>query len=181
MIPPSMFIPAAEESDLILELDRWVVKEVVRWKKRWGLAVDDVKIHFNLSARSFTKGNLQEIRTLIENAGIQPESLCAEITETAIMDDLDIAYENVRALRELGCHVALDDFGTGFSSLTHLATFPLDVLKLEGSFVKNIDEDPVKQTIVRSIVSMAKELGLLVVAEGVETPAELGFVTEAAQ
>jgi diguanylate cyclase (GGDEF)-like protein/PAS domain S-box-containing protein len=175
-ISPGEFVPLAEESDLILDIDRWVVAEALKWQLYWSEFNPDFAMHLNLSARFIAGNNIEWLGDVLEEAGYIGRGLCAEVTETAIITDLDTARKNLKALRAMGFDVALDDFGTGYSSLNHLAQLPLDALKIDRSFVKGIESKPINQVITESIVSMAARLDISVVAEGIETSEELQFM-----
>ena len=177
-ISPDVFIPLAEESNLILDIDRWVVTEALRWQQRWSESNPDFTVHLNLSARFISGNNGEWLEGALNEAGYIGRGLCAEVTETALITDLEAASANLRHLRANGIEVALDDFGTGYSSLTYLAQLPLDALKIDRSFVKNIESKPTNQVIAESIVSMAAKMGISVVAEGIESSEESRFMRD---
>ena len=177
-ISPDVFIPLAEESNLILDIDRWVVAEALRWQQRWSESNPDFTVHLNLSARFISGNNGEWLEGALNDAGYIGRGLCAEVTETALITDLEAASANLRHLRANGIEVALDDFGTGYSSLTYLAQLPLDALKIDRSFVQNIESKPTNQVITQSVAHMADRLNIAVVAEGIETNEESRFMQD---
>jgi PAS domain S-box-containing protein len=163
VIAPSEFLPDAERCGLIGLVDRWMVGQGV------ATAAVGRRSEVNLSARSVSDQALAgELEASIARAGRTAENLILEITETAALENLDAALEFAERLTRLGCRFALDDFGTGFSSLTYLRLLPVSYLKIDSSFVRNVAHDPDDQAMVRGIVAIARELGLLTVAEGIE-------------
>jgi diguanylate cyclase (GGDEF)-like protein len=180
LVPPAQFIPLAEETGLIEELDLWVLREACTQAARWraaGLAPGRVSV--NLSARQFQQAGLaQRVRTVLEDSGLQPACLELEITESTVMRDTEEAAEVLRSLKALGVALSIDDFGTGYSSLSYLKRFPLDVLKIDRSFVKDVVEDPNGAAITRAIIALAHGLNLEAVAEGVETAEQVAFLRD---
>jgi diguanylate cyclase (GGDEF)-like protein len=174
-IPPVEFIPIAEETGLIHPIGEWVLKTACEQKKIWNdQGFKALKVSVNLSARQFHYANLVDmIGGVIKQTGIDPEDLDLELTESTIMDHLEETTETLRKLKEMGTHISIDDFGTGYSSLMYLKTFPIDTLKIDKSFVDNVTTDPDDLAIAQAIISMAHSLKLEVVAEGVETKAQL--------
>jgi Amt family ammonium transporter len=176
LVMPDTFIPLAEESGLIIPLGRWVVNAACRQLRDWdedtGRA--GLTMSVNLSCKQFAQHSLVEMigRALFDN-GIDPRRLKLEITESAIVHDPASAAEKLRRLKNLGVGLAVDDFGTGYSSLSYLRQFPVDILKIDRSFISNSDTPKENAEIVRSIVAMAHSLGLRVTAEGVETREQL--------
>lgn len=168
-VPPSTFIPVAEASDLIGALDRWVLGESVRHSSGWRAGY----ISVNLSARELRRANLAEeiVRTMGER-GFPPSRLRLELTETALVENAEEAHKTLRTLRDAGVHLALDDFGTGYASLAYLRRFPFDVIKIDRSFVSNVETDRQSRAITTAILALARELSLDVVAEGVETESQ---------
>ena len=170
VIPPIEFISLAEKSDLILDIDKWVLDAASRQLQEWQMYGDIApSLHVNLSSKFIQKGDVGCIAHLLEKYGLEGSSLCLEITETAVIRDLDKAQSNVQALREIGASVSLDDFGTGFSSLNHLASLPIDSVKIDREFTKNIDISETTRTIVESVSGMVRRLGQDTIAEGIET------------
>ncbi|HJR09201.1 MAG TPA: EAL domain-containing protein [Pyrinomonadaceae bacterium] len=176
-ISPANFIPLAEETGLIVEIGEWVLREACRQMERWQKIFPSdppLFVSVNLSSKQFIQSDLiQRVTQIIEETKINPEGLKLEITESAVMDDVDSATEMLKKLRALGVKLSIDDFGTGYSSLSYLHRFPIDTLKVDRSFVVNMSEDSENVEIVRTIVSLAQNLGMNVIAEGVETKEQL--------
>lgn len=170
LVPPADFIPLAEESDLILALGDWVLDEACRQAAVWRNCGFELKLAVNVTARQLDKGDLAErIARLTELHGIPPSTLEIEVTESMVMTHPDQAAMLLASLREIGVSVAIDDFGTGCSSLACLRRLPIDVLKIDRSFVMQADCDEEDAEIVKTIVALSKTLRLAVVAEGIET------------
>jgi diguanylate cyclase (GGDEF)-like protein/PAS domain S-box-containing protein len=182
LLPPSEFIPVAEETRLSVPIGIWVLNEACRQARRWRdccPGADQVRISVNLSAWQFQQPDLvDQVRRALDDAGVDPSCLVLEITEGTVMDDAESAIEQLRALKALGVSLAIDDFGTGYSSLAYLHRFPVDVLKIDRSFVSSIGTDHEGDAIVAATIGLAHALGLVVVAEGVETEAQLERLRE---
>lgn len=180
-VGPDIFIPVAESSGLILPLGDWVLREVCGQLAAWREAgLPQVRVAVNFSACQFRhSGMVANIRTVLREFKLPASSLEVEITETALMQDAAAATAILRELRELGIRVSLDDFGTGYSSLSYLKRFPVDVLKIDREFIRDLPHDKDDAVIVHAIVAMADKLGLDVVAEGVETEQQLEFLKQA--
>lgn len=178
MIAPGRFIPLAEETGMILPIGDWVLTEVCRQIAAWQReGLEALPVAVNLSARQFRKADLAAaVRSLLEAAGIEPSLLELELTESMIMHDPPIAAAIMQQLKTLGIRLALDDFGTGYSSLNYLRRFPVDCLKIDGSFIHDVPGDQSAAAVAASIVAIANSLGLTSVAEGVETRAQLDFL-----
>lgn len=178
--PPETFIPQAESSGFIVQLGEWVLRtaaeQVRSWQRSFGVPI---LLEVNLSARQFVHYNLvRSIETILESVQYRAELLEFEITETVAMTNADDSIGIMRQLKNLGIALALDDFGTGYSSLSHLKRFPIDKLKIDKSFVRDIPSDGNDLAIVSAIIAMAHALGLKVQAEGVETEAQSEFLRE---
>jgi diguanylate cyclase (GGDEF)-like protein/PAS domain S-box-containing protein len=171
LVPPSQFVPIAEDCGLILPIGRWVMSEACRQARAWqneGLAPLPVAV--NVSAVEFRdQGFVESVRTILAQTGLEARYLELELTEGVVMEDVDSTAAVLQDLKRMGVHLAVDDFGTGYSSLSYLRKFPIDVLKIDQSFVRRITDDPDDFTIVSAIISMARSLRHVVVAEGVET------------
>lgn len=180
MVPPVRFIGLAEENGLIVPIGAWVIRAACLQNKEWQMAgLGHLRMAVNLSARQFAQEDLVEsIATSLREAGLAPEYLEIELTESLVMADVDRAIGILRELKALGVQLSIDDFGTGYSSLSYLKRFPIDVLKIDRSFVNDITIDPDDAAIVASIVSLAHSLRLQVIAEGVETEAQLNYLRE---
>jgi len=178
LVPPGGFIGVAEESDLIVDMGAWAVLQVARQQAAWLRAgKQPVPVAVNVSARQCLNRDLvQVVRLALAETGIPPHLLRLEITETTAMTDADQVIGLLREVRALGVGLSVDDFGTGYSSLAYLKRFPIDELKIDRSFVKDVASDPHDAAIVRATIVLAHGLGLKVVAEGVETEAQSSFL-----
>jgi diguanylate cyclase (GGDEF)-like protein/PAS domain S-box-containing protein len=178
MIAPSRFIALAEETGLIVPIGAWVIRTACAQNKAWQRAGHaSLKVAVNLSARQFTQHDLVElIAFALAETKLDPQYLEIELTESMVMADVERAIEILRKLNELGVQISIDDFGTGYSSLSYLKRFPIDVLKVDQSFVRDITIDPDDAAIVASIISLAHSLRLQVIAEGVETAEQLDYL-----
>jgi diguanylate cyclase (GGDEF)-like protein/PAS domain S-box-containing protein len=179
-VPPARFIPLAEDTGLIVAIGKWVIRHAceqnVAWQK---LGLPDVVMSVNLSPRQFKDPTLlRDIVQILEETGMRPELLELEITETMIMNHIDIAAEKAAAMKVLGVKLAIDDFGTGYSSLSQLKRFPIDTLKIDRAFVRDIPHSVDDTAITRAVVSLGKALGVRVIAEGVETAAQYRFLRD---
>jgi len=179
VIPPGDFLPLAEQSDLILHIGRRLLLEACRHCQEWNRLGHDLKVAFNVSGREFWHGDLVgTLRSALESTGLPAHYLQVELTEGILMHNVELATERIRAIKALGVKVAVDDFGTGHSSLAHLKRFPIDVLKVDRYFVKDIEHQATDRAIVRAILALADSLGLEVVAEGVESEAQITLLRE---
>jgi diguanylate cyclase (GGDEF)-like protein/PAS domain S-box-containing protein len=173
IIPPIEFVPLAEETGLVVPMDRWVLEEACRTVQEWTLREPDrrpLSVSVNLSALQLAQHHLSEyVADTLAHTGLAASQLCVEITETALMQDTDATMATLDSLHQLGVRVAIDDFGTGYSSLAYLKTFPIEVVKLDKSFTDGLGTDPVDTEIARAVVRMSDALGIRTVAEGVET------------
>ncbi len=174
MIPPGEFIPIAEESGLIAQLGAYILKRACLDAALWP---SNVRVAVNLSPLQFRIGNLLSVvMDALKQSGLPPNRLELEITETLLMDKSDAALATLHALRALGTHISMDDFGTGYSSLSYLRMFPFDKLKIDQSFVRELESNREAQLIVRAIINLGSSLGVAVTAEGIETASELSFL-----
>jgi len=182
MISPDRFIPIAEESGLIVPIGKWVLRESCMQVKRLidsGLWPEYAKVAVNLSARQFSDPELiHHIQETLQVTGCPVEILELEITESTLMGDVESAILTMRRIQEMGISIAIDDFGTGYSSLSYLKRFPIDVLKVDRSFVMDIPKDRNDMEITAAVIAMAHKLHLKVVAEGIETQAQLDFLKD---
>jgi diguanylate cyclase (GGDEF)-like protein len=178
MIPPGEFIPLAEENGLIVPIGYWVLMTACRQVSAWQAAGrENISVAVNLSALQFRQNDLlEQILQILKETGVCPHQLELEITESTIMDDIDAAASTMRALHCFGIRISIDDFGTGYSSLNHLKRFPINTVKIDRSFVRDITTDSDDAAIVGAIVSMAHSMELKVIAEGVETEEQLDFL-----
>ncbi|MBD0373320.1 MAG: EAL domain-containing protein [Pyrinomonadaceae bacterium] len=181
-ISPADFIPVAEETGLIVELGRWVLEESCRRMRGWHLLYPSEKplsISVNLSGKQFTQSNLiEQIKQILLETGLDPRSLKLEITESVVMENAEIASSMLLQLRTIGVQLSIDDFGTGYSSLSYLHRFPFNTLKIDRSFINRLGAGDENTEIVRTIMTLANNLGMDVVAEGVETDKHLAVLKE---
>ena len=182
LVSPAQFIPIAEESGLIVPIGRWVLKTACAQNMAWqaqGLA--PVCVAVNLSPRQFLNEDLLiHIKDALDESGMRPEHLELEITESMVMHNVDQAVQLLHAIKGLGVRIAIDDFGTGYSSLAQLKRFPIDTLKVDRSFIREVVEDRDDQAITEAIIAMGKSLSLTIVAEGVETREQQTFLRQRA-
>jgi diguanylate cyclase (GGDEF)-like protein/PAS domain S-box-containing protein len=179
LVSPAAFIPVLEETGLIVQVGEWVIREACRQINSWQQAGLDVvpPVAVNLSARQFRQKNLQSsVVAILEQNGVTPALLQFELTESLLMDDPQEAERVLRGLKQAGVKLSIDDFGTGYSSLAYLRRFPLDVLKIDRAFVKDIVANPDDAAITLAVISLAHSLSLKVVAEGVETEEQLNLL-----
>jgi len=178
-IPPDEFIGLADESGQILAIGEWVLRTACTQLRRWhdaGFAQLNVAVNF--SATQFKQPDLHEsIRKALDSARLDPRFLEIEITETLAMQDAETTINTLRLLKDMGVKISIDDFGTGYSSLGYLRRFPLDILKIDRSFVRDADRDCDSAAIVHTVVALARVLKLTVLAEGVETPSQVEFLS----
>jgi diguanylate cyclase len=174
LVPPGVFIPIAEDSGAILQIGEWVLRTACREAASWP---KPLTIAINVSAMQiYNEGFVQLVHSILLETGLSPARLELEITETAMVRDLQRALNALRQIKALGVRIAMDDFGTGYSSLSNLRAFPFDKIKIDGSFVKSVNTNEQAATIVRAVLGLGRGLGLPVLAEGVETRAELAFL-----
>ena len=175
VVPPLEFIPLAEETGLIVPIGAWVLQQACEEAQRWHAAAPDrppLIVSVNVSGRQFESGLPELVAGVLGSTGIDPSTVCLEVTESVVMENAEFAITTLRQLKALGVRISIDDFGTGFSSLAYLRRFPLDELKVDKSFVDGLGRDPEATAIVAAVMGMAHALDLTVVAEGVETEAQ---------
>jgi EAL domain-containing protein (putative c-di-GMP-specific phosphodiesterase class I) len=174
---PTTFIPVAEESGLIFEIGDWVLREACREAASWPARL---RISVNLSALQLRQGDLPGlVRSILADTGLASDQLELEITEGVLIDDHQRAVAILTELKSQGVRIVLDDFGTGYSSLSYLQSFPFDKIKIDRSFIRNLDS-PQSASITRAIMTMGHGLGLPILAEGVETEDQLAFLVREA-
>jgi diguanylate cyclase (GGDEF)-like protein/PAS domain S-box-containing protein len=178
LVPPSQFVPIAEDCGLILPIGRWVLREACRQARAWQDAgLPPVPIAVNVSASEFCdSGFVEGVRRILAETGLEARYLELELTERVLMEDAESTASVLQELKMMGVHLAVDDFGTGYSSLSYLRQFPIDVLKIDQSFVHQITADPGDSTLVSAIINMGKSLQHLVVAEGIETREQRAYL-----
>ena len=180
MIMPDRFIPMTEETGMIVPIGEWVIRaaclQIIKWQ---GKGIPLFPVAVNVSAYQLRRPNFVETVTgILEETGVSPDSLEIELTESAIMQDVDFTIKMLKAFKSLGIMISIDDFGTGYSSLSQLKRFPIDSLKIDRSFIANATTNADDRAIVIAIISMAHSLGLNIIAEGVETEAQLALLSE---
>jgi len=177
-ISPGVFIPVAEETGMIMQIGEWVFREACKQGVQWLNAGYQLqKISVNLSARQLKDESLAAlIATILDETGMPPNKLCIELTETALILDPEIALARLTKIKALGVALSLDDFGTGYSSLSYLKRFPIDTLKIDQAFIRDVKVDHEDAALVKAIISMAHGLGMDVIAEGVEIQEQLEFL-----
>jgi diguanylate cyclase (GGDEF)-like protein len=175
-VPPSDFIPIAEESGLIVQMGEWILREACRQAASWPVPLP---IAVNLSPAQFMHGDVVGlVHAILLETGLAPGRLELEITEGVLIEDFDRGLALLRRLKALGVRVSMDDFGSGYSSLSYLQAFPFDKIKIDRDFVMNLGRNPQSAAIVRAVIGLGHGLGMSIVAEGVETQEQLGFLAE---
>lgn len=178
LLGPDAFVGIAEETGLIVRIGEWVLHTACREAARWG-SVDELFVAVNVSAHQLADpGFPAHVDAALHEAGLAPARLCIEVTESAVVSSWDLARTTLGRLRHLGVQVAVDDFGSGYSSFSHLVRLPIDVVKIDASLVTRIAWDPVDRAVVESVVTLARRLGLRVVAEGVEDDAQMAVLRD---
>jgi EAL domain-containing protein (putative c-di-GMP-specific phosphodiesterase class I) len=173
-VPPSIFIPLAEESGLIVSMGEWIMREACRQAASWP---NRLQVAINLSPVQFRHGDLPGlVHSVLLETGLAPSRLELEITEGVLIGDFSRAVSILRRLKTLGVRIAMDDFGTGYSSLSYLQAFPLDKIKIDQAFISNLERNPQSVAIIRAVIGLARGLKLPVLAEGVETNEQLAFL-----
>ncbi len=178
---PQLFIPMAESSGLILPIGRWVLESACKQLTLWETSLNNhpFQLAVNVSVCQFREADfVDQVRDIIQSTGINPKRLKLELTESVVLQDISETIEKMLALRQLGISLSLDDFGTGYSSLSYLTQLPLNQLKIDQSFVRNIGSQHTDAAIVQTIIGMAKNLGMEVIAEGVETSCQRDFLQQ---
>jgi len=174
MISPTEFIPLAKECGLIMPLGNWVLRTACREALNWP---DDMIVAVNISPAQFRHADLaKEILTVLSETGLAAHRLELEITEGVLIDDTDRVLETLKRLKTAGVRISLDDFGTGYSSLSYLHRFPFDKIKIDRSFIWEMDKNPDSMSIVRAVIALGRSLRITVTAEGVETPEQLALL-----
>jgi EAL domain-containing protein (putative c-di-GMP-specific phosphodiesterase class I) len=178
-VPPSEFILLAEETGLVEEIGLWVLREACCQVKLWSLEGIDLPVNVNVSGHQLQNpGFPPQVADIMSTCGVEPSRITLEITESALMKDAETSASILGKLRRLGVKLAVDDFGTGYSSLSYLQSFPVDILKIDRSFVEGIEAGSDKIALVRAVVKLGRELKLATVAEGVEVPKQAEILRE---
>jgi len=178
MIPPDKFIPIAEESGLIVAMGAYIMQcacaEAVKWQ---GILPHPVQVAVNVSSIQFhRKGFVDDVSLVLQQSGLKPELLQIELTESVMLNGGTSSSETMNRIRELGISLAIDDFGTGYSCLSYLPSLPFDALKIDSSFVRDLGIKPESESMVRTLIVLAHNIGMRVIVEGVETHEQLGFI-----
>jgi EAL domain-containing protein (putative c-di-GMP-specific phosphodiesterase class I) len=182
LVAPADFIPMAEETGLILPLGKWVLQTACQQLAQWAELAEmaHLTVAVNVSAREFQQSDfVQQVLAVLSETGARPQRLKLELTESLLVENMDEVIQKMGALQACGVGFSLDDFGTGYSSLSYLRSLPLDQLKIDQSFVRDVLHDANAAAIARTIVALARSLGLSVIAEGVETAEQRDFLAQA--
>jgi EAL domain-containing protein (putative c-di-GMP-specific phosphodiesterase class I) len=185
-VVPSSFIKLAEETGMIVPMGRWMLREALEAHQRFASAAaelekaaDPLYISVNISSRQLlTDGEVTDLGNIVRQSGVAPECVLFEITESLMVEEPDKVADAMRRLRQQGIHIAADDFGTGYANLAFLNRFPLDVLKIDRTFITNMASDLRSRKIVRTIINLAQDLGMSIIAEGIEAPQEIEVLRE---
>jgi diguanylate cyclase (GGDEF)-like protein/PAS domain S-box-containing protein len=179
LVPPSDFVPIAEETGLVVPLGEWVLEQACRQLRAWDAVMPGLTVSVNLSGTQITQPDIvSRIAAVLDNTGVDAHRIALEITESVLMRDAEDTLSVLRALKDLGVKLHVDDFGTGYSSLSYLKRFPVDALKVDRSFVDGLGDDPDDIAIVGAIVGLAHSLGMETIAEGVESAAQLAALEQ---
>jgi diguanylate cyclase (GGDEF)-like protein len=179
IVQPNDFIPLLEETGLIVDVGRWILNDACRQGAEWRDDGHPIGIAVNVSGRQLDADDfIDDVRQALARSGLSPEALTLEITETAIMRNVEATARRLAAIKELGVRIAIDDFGTGYSSLAHLQRFPVDALKIDRSFIARLTENPEGETLIRTLVQLGKALAIETLAEGIEKQRELSLLRE---
>jgi EAL domain-containing protein (putative c-di-GMP-specific phosphodiesterase class I) len=174
VIQPNEFIPLLEASGQIVEVGRWVLHEACAQMAQWRARGSDLVVSVNVSSRQLDReGIVEHVREALDDSGLDPSMLTIEITETALMRNVDTSARRLRELKLLGVMIAVDDFGTGYSSLAYLQRLPVDCLKIDRAFISAMADSPESDALIHTLVQLGRDLGLRTLAEGVETTLQI--------
>jgi diguanylate cyclase len=178
LVPPGQFLPIAEDCGLMVPIGQWVTREACAQARAWmDAGFPPIPVAVNISATEFRNdGYIADLKAILTDVRLEPRYLEIELTETVLMQHSHTTASMLQALKAMGVRLALDDFGTGYSSLSYLRRFPLDALKIDRSFVQEIDGDSSEAPIIKAVIDMAKSIKLRVIAEGVETSEQFSFL-----
>jgi EAL domain-containing protein (putative c-di-GMP-specific phosphodiesterase class I) len=177
VLQPDAFIPLLEETGLITEVGRWVLREACRQCASWRWRGYPITVAVNVSARQLdTDELLGDIERALSASGLEPAALTIEVTETTLMRDIEATVHRLGQIKQLGVRIAIDDFGTGYSSLAHLQRFPVDALKIDRSFIAGLQHNEEGETLIRTLVQLGKSLSIETFAEGIEQQHELSLL-----
>ena len=173
-VMPDAFIPILEDTGMIFDAGRWVLREACAQGAKWHRAGRPITVSVNVSMRQLeSDALLEDVRSALALSGLDPSALVLEVTETALMKDVDATADRLARLKQLGVRIAIDDFGTGYSSLAYLRRFPVDILKIDRSFIAGIGETAGALAMVHALVELGRALGLETLAEGIEDAEQL--------
>ncbi|TAK74780.1 MAG: GGDEF domain-containing protein, partial [Gammaproteobacteria bacterium] len=180
MISPAKFIPLAEETGLIMPIGEWALYEACRTSKKWQEeGYDPITVAVNISPKQFRHQDVAQIvQDVLKETGLNAKCLEIEITETAVMDDVQLAISRLNSISAMGVQISVDDFGTGYTSISYLKQFPVSVLKIDQHFIKGIPNNQNDVAITSAVIALAHNLGLEVVAEGVETAEQMQYLAD---
>jgi EAL domain-containing protein (putative c-di-GMP-specific phosphodiesterase class I) len=174
VVQPNEFIPLLEASGQIVEVGRWVLHEACAQMAQWRARGSDLVVSVNVSSRQLDReGIVEHVREALDDSGLDPSMLTIEITETALMRNVDTSARRLRELKLLGVMIAVDDFGTGYSSLAYLQRLPVDCLKIDRAFISAMADSPESDALIHTLVQLGRDLGLRTLAEGVETTLQI--------
>jgi EAL domain-containing protein (putative c-di-GMP-specific phosphodiesterase class I) len=174
LLMPAEFLPAAEDAGLMIAIGEWVLRAACRESAAWQDAHPGFRVSVNVATQQFQEpGFVALVREALAESGLRPDCLELEITESTLVQDVEVMVNTLHALKQVGVSLSIDDFGTGYSALAYLKNLPIDALKIDQSFVRALTTDPADATLTQTIVRMAQGLNLVTVAEGVETPEQL--------
>jgi EAL domain-containing protein (putative c-di-GMP-specific phosphodiesterase class I) len=177
VVQPNDFVPLLEETGLIVYIGRWVLREACLQAVRWREADHPIGVAVNVSARQLDSDEfVDDVRGILKETGLEADSLTIEITETALMRDIEQTAARLATVKELGVRIAIDDFGTGYSSMAHLQRFSVDALKIDRSFITQMTHNQEGETILRTLVQLGKALSIETLAEGIEQAHELSLL-----
>ena len=180
VVPPDEFVPLAEEMDLIVPFGEWAIYAVCKLSKRWQSQIDPIRVSVNVSSRQFQKSDrlMLTVRNALETTGLEGKYLGLELTESMLMENPHEIARTLKTIKDMGVKISIDDFGTGYSSFSNLRRYPLDELKIDRSFIKDVPNNADDSAIVGAMIAMAHGLGLGVVAEGIESERQLDFLRD---
>jgi EAL domain-containing protein (putative c-di-GMP-specific phosphodiesterase class I) len=178
-VQPREFLRAAEESGLIVPLGEWVLRQACAQGAAWRRASWEVGVSVNVSARQIGAPSfVADVQTVLAEAGLPASALTIEVNERILVEDPDLVVDRLAALRALGVRLAIDDFGTGYASLAHLRQLPADIIKIDPSFTEGLGRDETLTLLTRTVIQVGRDLGMQVVAEGIEQPRQLDVLRE---